>query len=49
MSLLDSLQQQLGGTAVPPGVMGMLGRFLDRDGNGSVMDDIGGMLGKLRG
>jgi hypothetical protein len=32
-----------------PGVMGMLGRFLDRDGDGSVMDDIGGMLGKLGG
>lgn len=30
-----------------PGVMGMLGKFLDRDGDGSVMDDIGGMLGKL--
>jgi hypothetical protein len=36
-------------TAAAPGVMGMLGRFLDRDGDGSVMDDIGGMLGKLRG
>jgi hypothetical protein len=35
--------------AAAPGVMGMLGRFLDRDGDGSVMDDIGGMLGKLRG
>ena len=30
-----------------PGVMGMLGKFLDRDGDGSVLDDIGGMLGKL--
>jgi hypothetical protein len=30
-----------------PGVMGMLGKFLDRDGDGSIMDDIGGMLGKL--
>jgi hypothetical protein len=35
--------------AAAPGVMGMLGRFLDRDGDGSVMDDLGGMLGKLRG
>jgi hypothetical protein len=35
--------------AAAPGVMGMLSRFLDRDGDGSVMDDIGGMLGKLRG
>jgi hypothetical protein len=30
-----------------PGVMGMLGKFLDRDGDGSVLDDIGGMLGRL--
>jgi hypothetical protein len=30
-----------------PGVMGMLGKFLDRDHDGSVLDDIGGMLGKL--
>jgi hypothetical protein len=32
-----------------PGVMGMLGRFLDRDGDGSVIDDVGGMLGKTFG
>ena len=31
-----------------PGVMGMLTSLLDRDHDGSVMDDIGGMLGKLR-
>jgi hypothetical protein len=30
-----------------PGVMGMLGKFLDRDGDGSVLDDLGGMLGRL--
>jgi hypothetical protein len=36
-------------TAAAPGVMGMLSRFLDRDGDGSIIDDIGGMLGKLRG
>jgi hypothetical protein len=35
--------------AAAPGVMGMLSRFLDRNNDGSVMDDIGGMLGKLRG
>lgn len=29
-----------------PGVMGALGRFLDRDNDGSVMDDVGGLLGK---
>lgn len=34
-------------TDAAPGVMGMLATFLDRDGDGSVMDDIGGMLGKL--
>jgi hypothetical protein len=32
-----------------PGVMGALGRFLDRDNDGSVMDDVGGMLGKAFG
>jgi hypothetical protein len=32
-----------------PGVMGMLGRFLDRDGDGSVIDDLSGMLGKTLG
>ena len=30
-----------------PGVMGMLTSLLDRDRDGSVMDDIGAMLGKL--
>jgi hypothetical protein len=32
-----------------PGVMGALSRFLDRDSDGSVMDDVGGMLGKAFG
>ncbi len=32
-----------------PGIMGMLGRFLDRDGDGSVIDDVSGMLGKTFG
>lgn len=32
-----------------PGVMGMLGKFLDRNNDGSVLDDIGGMLGKTFG
>ena len=35
--------------AAAPGVMGMLGKFLDRDGDGSVLDDLGGMLGKTLG
>ena len=29
-----------------PGVMGALSRFLDQDNDGSVMDDVGGLLGK---
>jgi len=32
-----------------PGVMGALSRFLDQDSDGSVMDDVGGMLGKAFG
>jgi hypothetical protein len=32
-----------------PGVMGALSRFLDQDKDGSVMDDVGGMLGKAFG
>ena len=43
--MLGGEQQRAADTA--PGVMGMLGKFLDRDGDGSVLDDIGGMLGKL--
>ncbi len=44
--MLGSEQQRAADAA--PGVMGMLTSFLDRDHDGSVMDDIGGMLGKLR-
>jgi hypothetical protein len=43
--MLGSEQQQA--TDAAPGVMGMLASFLDRDHDGSVLDDIGGMLGKL--
>jgi hypothetical protein len=32
-----------------PGVMGALGSFLDQDKDGSVIDDVGGMLGKAFG
>jgi hypothetical protein len=46
-TLLSGEQEQLQQTA--PGVMGTLGRFLDRDNDGSAMDDIGGMLGKAFG
>ncbi len=44
--MLGGEQQRAADAA--PGVMGMLTSFLDRDHDGSVMDDIGGMLGKLR-
>jgi hypothetical protein len=30
-------------------VMGALGRFLDKNNDGSVLDDVGGMLGKAFG
>ena len=43
--MLGNEQQRAADAA--PGVMGMLSSFLDRDHDGSVMDDIGGMLGKL--
>ncbi len=43
--MLGSEQQRAANAA--PGVMGMLASFLDRDHDGSVMDDIGAMLGKL--
>jgi hypothetical protein len=35
--------------AAPGGMMGMLGKLLDKDGDGSFMDDIGGLLGKSFG
>ena len=43
--MLGSEQQRAADAA--PGVMGMLTSLLDRDRDGSVMDDIGAMLGKL--
>jgi hypothetical protein len=46
-TLLTAEQERLKETA--PGVMGALSRFLDRDNDGSVMDDVGGMLGKAFG
>jgi len=46
-NLLVGEQEQLKQSA--PGVMGALGRFLDRDGDGSVLDDVGGLLGKTFG
>ena len=39
--------EQQRATDAAPGVMGMLTSLLDRDRDGSVMDDIGAMLGKL--
>jgi hypothetical protein len=46
-SLLMGEQQQLNQSA--PGVMGTLSRFLDQDSDGSVIDDLSGMLGKAFG
>lgn len=45
--LLAGEHEQLKESA--PGVMGALGRLLDHNGDGSVMDDVGGMLGKAFG
>ena len=44
-TLLTSESEQLKERA--PGVMGALGRFLDKDGDGQVMDDVGGILGSV--
>ncbi|HEV7365041.1 MAG TPA: DUF937 domain-containing protein [Gemmatimonadales bacterium] len=46
-NLLVGEQEHLKQSA--PGVMGTLSRFLDRDGDGSVLDDVGGLLGKTFG
>jgi hypothetical protein len=46
-TLLTGEQEQLKESA--PGVMGALSRFLDHDHDGSVMDDVSGMLGKAFG
>ena len=46
-TLLSGEQEQLKQSA--PGVMGALSRFLDHDNDGSVMDDVSGMLGKAFG
>jgi hypothetical protein len=46
-TLLTGEQERLKESA--PGVMGALSRFLDHDNDGSVMDDVGGMLGKAFG
>ena len=43
-TLLTGEQEHLKQSA--PGVMGALSRFLDQDNDGSVMDDVGGLLGK---
>ncbi len=43
-TLLTGEQEHLKQSA--PGVMGALSRFLDQDNDGSVMDDVSGLLGK---
>lgn len=45
--LLGGEREALGASA--PGVMGAVSRLLDRDHDGSVLDDVGGMLGGLFG
>lgn len=46
-TVLTGEQEQLKQSA--PGVMGALSRFLDQNNDGSVMDDVSGMLGKAFG
>jgi hypothetical protein len=46
-SFLQSERQGLQQTT--PGAMDMVTKLLDKDGDGSVLDDIGGMMGKLMG
>jgi hypothetical protein len=45
--VLGQEQQELGARA--PGLLGAVGRLLDRNKDGSALDDIGGMLGGLFG
>lgn len=46
-NLLVNEQEQLKQSA--PGAMGILSRFLDRNADGSIADDVGGMIGKAFG
>jgi hypothetical protein len=46
-SLLQSERQGLQQTAAGP--MGLVTQLLDKDGDGSIVDDISGMVGKLMG
>jgi hypothetical protein len=46
-SVLGMERDALGASA--PGVLGVISRLLDRDHDGSVLDDVGGMLGGLLG
>jgi len=46
-NLLGNEQEELKQSA--PGVMGMLTRFLDRNADGSIADEVGGMIGKAFG
>lgn len=46
-SLLRSERQGLQQTT--PGAMGLVTKLLDKDGDGSVLDEIGGMVGRLMG
>lgn len=57
-ALTEMLMRQLGGSAISqisgkigadPDVMGMLGNLLDSNKDGSVLDDVGRIAGKLFG
>jgi len=41
--LAGMLNSALGGSAAKKPEMGLIGQFLDQDGDGNVMDDVAGM------
>jgi hypothetical protein len=45
--VLGNEREELGARA--PGILGAVGRLLDRDNDGSALDDVGGLLGGLFG
>ena len=47
--LASMLGQERGRIGAPTGGLGSLMQLIDQDGDGSVIDDVGGMLGKMLG
>jgi hypothetical protein len=45
--VLGNEREELGARA--PGILGAVGRLLDRDNDGSALDDVGGLLSGLFG